>query len=307
LKELPLSLPGEATSFSHFLLYLRLVRIISNTVRRLYTTTLRRGAVDKIQTLSRELHVWEHTFNQSLGVNRSSSVVDLTFIVPYLQLMSNVAMLMIHQPALTFGPEFPQFKKSLVACTRSCMQIVILLDSNKSERRISYLQPSAARLIFQSALMCLYNTWHDLSANPNEKPTEDQTPFSVPMKQMIDTATGLLELHRSEWATTHRADSSHESSSTLDALNRTIDLLRRLETETTQRTMSRDAHASSVSPTAMPDATRFPQQLGAEVNASDDLWGPSALDGLNQLGMLEYGNEYMFEPLDPYSMDFAVP
>jgi hypothetical protein len=39
---------------------------------------------------------------------------------------------------------------------------------------------------------------------------------------------------------------------------------------------------------------------------SDDLWNPSALEGLNQLDMLEWSADYMFKPLDLYSVEFPV-
>lgn len=315
LKELPIPLPGEVTRFSSFLLYLQLVRIISNTVRRLYTTTLRRGAVEKIEILDHELHVWEHSFTQSFGgtgfspydpresLPRNQAQIqgnyaeDQTFLIPYLQILSNVALLLIHQPALTFGPEFPQFEKSLKACTQSCIQIITIFDSNKNKQHIFYLQPSSTRLIFQSALMCLYFTWHEMSSKWNGKYIENK---SAPVTQTIGTAIGLLEFQRSEWLAKHSETLRGEISSTLDALNNTITLLRGLETKMLQRSLS-------PGPRQMNDTAVVSRQQIFGHPVSDDLWSSSALGGLNQLDMLEWSADYMFGPFDSHSMEFPVP
>lgn len=306
------------TRFSSFLLYLQLVRIISNTVRRLYTTTLRRGAVEKIETLDHELHVWEHTFTQSFGGTgfssydpresqpgnqaqlQSNHAEDQTFLIPYLRILSNVALLLIHQPALTFGPEFPQFEKSLKACTQSCIQIITTFDSNKNEQHIFYLQPTSTRLIFQSALMCLYFTWHEMSSKWNGIYIENKSALRTPITQTIGTAIGLLEFQRSEWLAKHPKTLRGNISSTSDALSSTITLLRRLETKVLQRSLSSGPH--QVNNTAV---ISQPQIFGNPV--SDDLWSSSALGGLNQLDMLEWSADYMFGPFDSHSMEFPMP
>ncbi|GKZ26855.1 hypothetical protein AbraCBS73388_003244 [Aspergillus brasiliensis] len=59
--DIPLPLPGETTSMATFILYVRLLRIFSNCLKSLYTTTKRRSGVAKITALDHELSVWRHS------------------------------------------------------------------------------------------------------------------------------------------------------------------------------------------------------------------------------------------------------
>lgn len=269
---------------------------------------MRRGAVEKILMFDRELRIWEHNFNAEFGVSdawggqisggtagQRLSADDQAFVVPYLQIMGSLAMLLVHQPALSFGPEYLQFQKSLAACVRSCMNMISIFDKNKNERRLFYLQPNAARLIFQSTLMCLYHCWHFKTSfiSSEESHTE------VPINHVVDTAIGLLELEVSECSRTNLGEATTQSSSAQETLSNAIFTLRKLGATTLghQIPIGVDMSPSSVVNAGMVD------QGQESNNPTNDPWQLSALNSLNQLDMLEWSQGMDTGIIDSYLLD----
>jgi hypothetical protein len=124
-------------------------------------------------------------------------------MISYLQLMRNVRMLLVYLPALFFEPEVPQFSQSLKVCAHSCRNIIQTFGKNRSERRLFHLQPNGPRLIFQSTLMCLYESWHSKAfAGAEQRSTEQKVGSDVPMSDIINTAIDLLELQIYDYSTT---------------------------------------------------------------------------------------------------------
>lgn len=286
LKDLPLPLPGEATRFSIFLQYIKLCRIMGKTVKQLYTTTHRRGGVDKIRLLDRELRVWQHVFETSFELDLSTPLEvgndrgnieplsdDTTFAIPYIQILGNFAMLLVHQPALTFSTNVVQFASSLEVCTRSCKSLMSLYDEHQDERRLLYLQPCSTRLIFQSALMGVFCHWHNITMTKDggavqQQHSEDST---------INVALRLLSRQTEE-----SLRSGMQEQSATGAIENIMSTLRSLE--------QFDQPESIVSSGLMPAAASdMPQSNSPSWNDGSELpWHPSALDSLNQLDMLEW-------------------
>lgn len=97
---------------------------------------------------------------------------------------------LLHLPILTFPPHTQAFKTSLRGCASACRDIITLFSTHKTERRLFYLQPNGTRLLFQSALMCLFESWHD---NPPD--------LNISPQQIVGTVIELLELQKLDWET----------------------------------------------------------------------------------------------------------
>ena len=302
---LTLPLPGETTRLSLFLSHVRLTRIISSCLKQLYTTTQRRGGVEKILMLDRELHVWENTCNAMFSANTSSprqahSQEDEAFAIPYLQLMWNVCMLLVHLPALTFEPKVPQFSQSLKVCAHSSRNIINTFGKHRSERRLFHLQPNGARLIFQSALMCLYESWHSTaSAGVEQRSTEQRVDLDVPLRDIISTAIDLLELQICDYSATNADGREGQNWTSSEILGSAISTLKTLAAHSIQDSEGGTTGVNSTSAIHIGESSQQEQVLPA---SSSEFWPPSSLGSLNQLEILEW--DLASAPLDSNLIDF---
>jgi len=280
--DLPLSLPGEDTRISRFRTYIRLSQIMSKCIKQLYTTTQRRGGVEKISILDRELRVWEQSCGISFCPERQNSFDpdgDQAFPISFLQILSNVTMILIHQPALTFGPGAPQFRSSLSISMQSYINIMKVYGKNKAERRLFYLHPNGARISFQGALMSFYYYWHSsLFALDDEK-------IDMQLHNVISSTIELLKLQIAEYT------SLNASTETLSSAVSTLNML----TARTDQVLSGGINSGDIA------MSQEDQSLDS------DIWGPTALENLNQLDIENWGSDFGSQGLDPYFIDFSVP
>ncbi|KAF9884993.1 hypothetical protein FE257_000816 [Aspergillus nanangensis] len=201
--DLPLPLPGEPTNMEIFISYIRLLKIISACLKSLYTTTKRRNGVTKITTLDQELSVWRNSIGhlQPRGAERDEELVEGPrtnsnyhyFEMEFLGFLSNVALLLIHQPALTFDQKHPQFMKSLSTCVNAGSNILRTLDHNKDDIRLHCLLPNRSSIVFKSALMCFYHHW--ICTSLSLTPTVD---LDMSLEKISNIATRLLQSHKVE-------------------------------------------------------------------------------------------------------------
>ena len=309
--DLPLNLPGEDTRISIFLTYIKLSRIMSKCIKKLYTTTQRRGGIEKISMLDRELRVWEQSCGISFCSERldpaedhsgrartlpSRSYEDQVFSIPYLQIMSNLAMILIHQPALTFGPGSSQFRSSLSISLQSYMNILKVYDRNKSERRLFYLHPNGARIVFQGALMSFYYHWHSEPLAPDhETSTEHETKPDMPLRDVIGTTIDLLKLQLAEYTRIETLNAPHVSST--ETLSSAVSTLNMLAARTDQVISGGN---NALTQTCDIDMSQEGESLDS------DIWGPTALENLNQLDIQNWGSDFGPQRLDPYLIDLSI-
>lgn len=165
--ELGLPLPGEPTSVSLYICYVQLAKLLSAILDELYTTTCRRGGVEKIARLERDLQNWKHSFSYHLrlmpskvgdqgSIPQQSTSKSEFSMTSWLELMSNLAMVLLHRPALTYEPTRPQFVDSLKVCVQSCIAILELLAEDGLRHQPYHGLPFGPSLVFQSALMLIF-------------------------------------------------------------------------------------------------------------------------------------------------------
>lgn len=168
ITQLPFPFPGETTQISPFICYIKLARILSHVLKELYTTTRRRNGVEKIEQLTRELQIWEASSEPIIGrfsdiIDHEESHMEGTFqntFSNWLHIMAQMSQVYIHRPALTFEPTESQFKLSVRACGKSSIGVLCLLNSFHGDERILSFLPSSPNMIFQCALLCLYQMWN---------------------------------------------------------------------------------------------------------------------------------------------------
>lgn len=168
--------PGQITPIAFFNQSILLGLKLSIILEQLYTTTQRRDSVDKIMRLDRKLRLWNQTFNTLPGIvpfeigeiSRQVGEVDQqsweNLSTMWLQLLANIAMVLIHRPALTFPPETPEFAASLNACVKSSSSILGLLEDASFGIWLRSIRPSGPNVVFQSALMHVYASCDSIRA-----------------------------------------------------------------------------------------------------------------------------------------------
>lgn len=148
--ELSLPLPGESTSIGGFITLVRLSRLLSRTLAELYTTTERRDSVGKMELLRDELKAWRQGVPH--GQSSLSTVQGL-----WMSLAEEYLMVLIHRPGLTFDPATRPFSECLRICTASCSRIVHAATSLESFRFAPGVGAPLSSLVFQCALMVVFN------------------------------------------------------------------------------------------------------------------------------------------------------
>ncbi|KAI1308933.1 fungal-specific transcription factor domain-containing protein [Xylaria venustula] len=164
-----LPLPGESTPVNDFIAFIHLGRILSTILDQLYTTTSRRNGPEKIVNLRNELLGWNQKFVGQLdgridsdgllrprtGHHRDLHDDPLSRVL--LPSLSNMAIILIHRPGLTFSETTPEFHESLRWCAYSSSAIIedaFTVYSNPRMCRI--VCPPLPNIIFQSAMLHIF-------------------------------------------------------------------------------------------------------------------------------------------------------
>lgn len=160
--------PGETTPIAFFNQSVLLGMKLSIILEQMYTTTQRRDSVDKITRLDQKMRTWNQTFNALPQFTPFEIGETLHFIAGtsgqswkrlstmWLQLLANLAMVLIHRPALTFPPETPEFAASLNTCINCSNVILNLLGDEEFGVWLRSVCPSGPHVVFQAALMHVY-------------------------------------------------------------------------------------------------------------------------------------------------------
>ncbi|KAI1278205.1 fungal-specific transcription factor domain-containing protein [Xylaria sp. FL0933] len=180
-EHLSLPLPGESTPVNDFIALVHLGRILSTILEQLYTTTSRRNGPEKIAKLRNELLGWNQKFTSQFEsqidsdgllkplISGRHSPCDESLSRILLPLLSNMAIMLIHRPGLTFSGNTLGFQESLKWCLLSSSKIIedaYIVSLDLRMHRIVFT-PSP-NIIFQSALLHIY-VWCQL-------PPEDDFP-----------------------------------------------------------------------------------------------------------------------------------
>ncbi|KAJ5736490.1 uncharacterized protein N7483_001615 [Penicillium malachiteum] len=130
-------LPGERTAVFLFIQYVALGKILSRIREMLYTTTQRRNGATKINDLTMDLRMWNQNLKMTgiifdIGTIPSpflsnESADDTERTVLWLQLLANIAMVLINRPGLSFDDTTVEFANCLRACVASSTVNLLLL------------------------------------------------------------------------------------------------------------------------------------------------------------------------------------
>jgi hypothetical protein len=163
-------LPGEASEMDSALLFFRLAKIMGATLESLYTTTRRRGGVQKIARLQGELDLWTRdvdSYRQSNAADDDRKDYPLQGKV-FLRYIHYIVVLHVHRPALTFDKSHPQFQDSLRRSATAAEHILDILTTKQIDELGVLVYPSGLHVIWQAALLLLYNSWIS-DSGPNSK------------------------------------------------------------------------------------------------------------------------------------------
>lgn len=160
--ELALPLPGESTPIGEFNTLIRLSRLLSRTLAELYTTTNRRGSVDKMERLRAQIGAWR----QSCLENGRDGSLSPSRLGPWFSLAKSYIDLLIHRPGLTFGPDSEPFRDCLRICTAASSAIIELVTQLDTSTLITGVKPPLSSLVFQCALMVVFNSCHHSQNEP---------------------------------------------------------------------------------------------------------------------------------------------
>lgn len=206
IQHLPSPLTGEMTNAGWFLHHIQIAQILSRCLDQLYTTTQRRGGVEKIAQLESELQLWKRNLPpESLNVlddhsplyaasrddplDASGLQPGPSFISAWLRLLGELTALLIHRCALTFDRTEPQFLSSLRSSTVAATRILRILHRAREIPLIFWVWPSGLHVIAQSALLLLYSCWLDI--RPPSVGSELMAP--APHTELTRTITTALE------------------------------------------------------------------------------------------------------------------
>ncbi|KAL1969186.1 hypothetical protein VTN77DRAFT_440 [Rasamsonia byssochlamydoides] len=153
-----LSLPGEPTGMLLFVSLIKVVRILSNTLESLYTTTERRQAVTKIESIDRLLDEWLHNLPDHLHLDPAAQGTDPA--VAFLHLTYLYTRFVAHRVAISFQPKVIQYWTSLAKCTALAKEIICLNSQCQRHLLVFEVNPgSHAYTLWSCGLMALYGFW----------------------------------------------------------------------------------------------------------------------------------------------------
>lgn len=164
-------LPGEPTPVFIYIRFIQLTKILSLILSLLYTTTQRREGEEKIVNLDRELRGWYQNLTSALRLSSMLETTETTagksrlqrfldtekLMIAWLDLMANYALVLIHRPALTFDQSSRCFRESLHVAVKASNAILRLASSSTYHRKALDCAPFGPAVVFQSALMRVFN------------------------------------------------------------------------------------------------------------------------------------------------------
>lgn len=290
--ELSVPLPGECARSATFIAFVKLHIILRQAVQALFTTTERRSGEAKIHRLERQLRVWRYeNAHLTKPGDYSAHSLDLT---------SHFAMLLIHQPGLTMDENSQQIDRSMSTSVESAVSILQVLTTARHERRLFYLQPNATRMACQSALMCLYYTWHK---ETTDLPSMDDSVSQIlSLDSAVEMACNLMDLHRCDLAANGATSDPQEGKVAQRDLDQATIMLRRMSRQTYVLLGQEDKARSEPSF----DSNRV---IADEANMqySNDEWpGQSSLWDLNSASLQEWSEGLRLESIDQYLPSFCL-
>ncbi|KAL2819294.1 fungal-specific transcription factor domain-containing protein [Aspergillus cavernicola] len=162
VEQLDHPLPGQTTTVFFFVHYATMGKKLSSILDLLYTTTERRQGAVKIERLDGDIRVW----SQNLGVgdvgceahreHEISTPDGRNKMLPWLRLLINFSIILIHRPGLTFADNTPEFANSLGTCTKASTDILHLISAPEMAQIPDSFCPVGPGLVFQCALMHIY-------------------------------------------------------------------------------------------------------------------------------------------------------
>ncbi|KAE8402102.1 hypothetical protein BDV37DRAFT_165721 [Aspergillus pseudonomiae] len=313
--QLSYPLPGETTHIEPFLQYVHLAQILSRCLEQMYTTTNRRGGVAKIFRLQRELDLWKQNVQSSLpNVARTGELIQTRLhnrnnnntaynpverpdiISLWLFILGELATMLIHRPALTFGQQEPQLADSLRSCKEATTHLILAFELASEVSFTPHIWPSGHHLVLQSGLMLLYDRWVQ---TPTQRPGISSEPDTLP--QFIHIAITLLSksaAHLDERVGSGRPRSP-STTDTIESLRQASSYLHYLCTRTLDSQggswswppFSQHSIESAI-PQVRPIVTDIhslarPAQPTLFPDYSPSLWAPLSIDEINQMEIFE--------------------
>lgn len=165
-------LPGEPTTVFVYIRYIQISKIMSMILGQLYTTTQRREGEEKILNLDRELRGWYQNLSTALNITPCLGSAERAFagnrlrrfldseklMIAWLDIMANYVLVFIHRPALTFDKTTSCFRESLSIAIKATSAIIQLANASPYHKRALECAPLGPAVVFQSALMHIFNS-----------------------------------------------------------------------------------------------------------------------------------------------------
>jgi hypothetical protein len=282
--QLPVPLPGEPTQSATFITLVKLHTIMQQAIRLLFTTTERRDGERKIDHLERQLRVWRY--------ENAHLTEEDGFSAYHLELLSHFCMLLVHQPGLTMDENSEQIGRSMHTSVESALGVLQVLTKAKHERRIFNLQPSATRMVLQSAMMCLYFAWHKQTT---ELPADDgSTAQTYSLDSEVEMACSLLDTQRGDLAQSHTQNHAMAQHELAQAIATLRDMVAKTYTSLGQIGRLLPGSTAHVDEMVVNDPTI--------VNPAD----LSSLWDLNTTGLEEWSEGLQLGSMDQYLLDFDL-
>ncbi|KAK1148787.1 hypothetical protein N8T08_008672 [Aspergillus melleus] len=318
--QLSYPLPGETTNVEPFLHHVLLTQILSRCLEQMYTTTNRRGGVAKIHRLQREIEVWKQNVQSALpglaliqqeihakrdNIHNRSTVIlpsqHLDFSSLWLYMLGELSVMLIHRPALTFGPQEPQFVDSLQSCVESATNLVLAFEYAQSDYPITRLWPLGYHFVFQSGLMLLYDRWFEDLPRPPRAATNMSN-----LAPLICTTVNVLSKHAAflDEAMVSGATDVSSATETMRTLRQTASYLHRLFIQTMDREsppIGQSQNPAFPMEAPIAELSSAVSDLGAlqslespalpEYAAS--MWPPLSIDEINQMEVFEFTDSFL--------------
>ncbi|OGM41092.1 hypothetical protein ABOM_010421 [Aspergillus bombycis] len=313
--QLSYPLPGETTHIEPFLQYVNLTQILSRCLEQMYTTTNRRGGVAKIFRLQRELDLWKQNAQSSLpniartgefiqtkmhNINNNTTAYNAVehpdIISLWLFILGELATMLIHRPALTFGQQEPQFADSLRSCREATTRLILAFELASEASFAPCIWPSGHHLVFQSGLMLLYDRWVQ---SPVQRSGISSEPDTLPkLTQVVITLLSRSAAHLDERVGSGRPRSP-STTDTIESLRQASSYLHYLCT----RTLERQGDSCSwplLSQCSMENPIPHTSPIVTDIHSltgqgqptplpdySSSLWAPLSIDEINQMEIFE--------------------
>ena len=218
------------------------------------------------------------------------------YISLWLYLMEEFTSVLIHRPALTFGPQEPQFKESLNVCVQAACHIIASFEYGQDQHLLPRMWPSGYHLVFQSAMMILYSGWVGSRSSPADASPE--------MVQSVRVAVDLLNPGLDSQPSVNAS-----SPDPISELRQTASFLGHLLGQSLQLQVARPdlnmnlppdqpvdvlvPHSLNVN-TPMEALGSFNQATMPHLMGSPSAtWTPFSMDGMNQMEPFEFTDSFL--------------